>query len=128
MFSQKTYEQRRAVLQSRFDGGLLLFLGNNESPMNYADNCYPFRQDSTFLYYFGLNQPELAAVIDVDEGRAVIYGDELTIDHIVWMGDLPTIAERAERVGVTDTRPRAALADTVKSAVAAGRPVRFLPP
>ncbi len=128
MFSQKTYEQRRAVLQSRFDGGLLLFLGNNESPMNYADNCYPFRQDSTFLCYFGLNQPELAAVIDVDEGRAVIYGDELTIDHIVWMGDLPTIAERAERVGVTDTRPRAALADTVKSAVAAGRPVRFLPP
>ena len=128
MFSQKTYEQRRAVLQSRFDGGLLLFLGNNESPMNYADNCYPFRQDSTFLYYFGLNQPELAAVIDVDEGRAIIFGDELTIDHIVWMGDLPTIAERAEQVGVTDTRPRAALADTVKSAVAAGRPVRFLPP
>ena len=128
MFARTTYEQRRAVLQSRFDDGLLLFLGNNESPMNYADNCYPFRQDSTFLYYFGLNQPELAAVIDIDEGSATIFGDELTIDHIVWMGDLPTIAERAERVGVTDTRPRAALVDTVKAAVAAGRPVRYLPP
>jgi Xaa-Pro aminopeptidase len=128
MFSRTTYEQRRAVLSNRFDDGLLLFLGNNESPMNYADNCYPFRQDSTFLYYLGLNQPELAAVIDVDEGRTVIFGDELTIDHIVWMGDLPTIAERAERVGVMDTRPRAALADVVKAAVAAGRPVRFLPP
>ncbi|MBD3853680.1 MAG: aminopeptidase P N-terminal domain-containing protein, partial [Acidobacteria bacterium] len=102
MFARTTYEQRRAVLQSRFDDGLLLFLGNNESPMNYADNCYPFRQDSTFLYYFGLNQPELAAVIDIDEGSATIFGDELTIDHIVWMGDLPTIAERGERVGVTD--------------------------
>jgi len=128
MFSRTTYEQRRARLQSRFDDGLLLFLGNTESPMNYADNCYPFRQDSTFLYYFGLDQPELAAVIDLEEGRTVIFGDELTIDHIVWMGNLPTIAERAALVGVSETRPRAALAEVVKGAVATGRPVRFLPP
>jgi len=128
MFSKETYGRRRLELQGRIEGGLLLFLGNGESPMNYADNCYPFRQDSSFLYYFGLNQPDLAAVIDVDEGAAVIFGDELTIDHIVWMGDLPTIAERAEMVGVTDTRPRAALAEVVGAAVAAGRPVRFLPP
>jgi len=128
MFSKETYRRRRLELQGRIEGGLLLFLGNGESPMNYADNCYPFRQDSSFLYYFGLNQPDLAGVIDVDEGDAVIFGDELTIDHIVWMGDLPTIAERAEMVGVTDTRPRAALAEVVGAAVAAGRPVRFLPP
>ena len=124
MFSSPTYERRRAELQDRLDGGLLLFLGNCESPMNYADNCYPFRQDSTFLYYFGLAQPELAAVIDIDEGRTAIFGDELTIDHIVWMGDLPTIADRAARVGVRETRPRAALAEVVKSAVAAGRTVQ----
>jgi hypothetical protein len=68
MFSKETYCRRRVELQRRIDGGLLLFLGNGESPMNYADNCYPFRQDSSFLYYFGLNQPDLAAVIDVDEG------------------------------------------------------------
>jgi Xaa-Pro aminopeptidase len=128
MFSKETYRRRRAELQSRIDGGLLLFLGNGESPMNYADNCFPFRQDSSFLYYFGLDQPDLAAVIDVDEGATVIFGDELTIDHIVWMGDLPTVAERAEMVGVADTRPRAALSEVVKAAVAAGRPVRFLPP
>jgi Xaa-Pro aminopeptidase len=128
MFSKETYLQRRTELQSRIDGGLLLFLGNGESPMNFADNCFPFRQDSSFLYYFGLNQPDLAAVIDVDEGAEVIFGDELTIDHIVWMGDLPTIAERAARVGVTDTRPRAALSEVVRAALAAGRPVRFLPP
>ena len=128
MFSKETYRSRRAALQDRIEGGLLLFLGNAESPMNYADNCFPFRQDSSFLYYFGLNQPDLAGVIDVDEGAAVIFGDELTIDHIVWMGDLPTIAERAEMVGVTDTRPRAALAEVIGAAVADGRPVRFLPP
>jgi Xaa-Pro aminopeptidase len=110
------------------DGGLLLFLGNGESPMNYADNPYTFRQDSTFLYYFGLDQPDLAAVIDVDAGTATIFGDELTIDYIVWMGDLPTIADRAERVGVTDTQPRAALAEILGLAVAAGRAVHFLPP
>ena len=128
MFSKETYQQRRVELRSAIEGGLLLFLGNGESPMNFADNCFPFRQDSSFLYFFGLNQPDLAAVIDVEEGAEVIFGDELTIDHIVWMGDLPTIAERAARVGVTDTRPRAALAEVVKAALAAGRPVRFLPP
>jgi Xaa-Pro aminopeptidase len=128
MFSSETYRQRRMELQGRIEGGLLLFLGNSESPMNYADNCFPFRQDSSFLYYFGLSQPDLAAVIDVDEGMALIFGDELTIDHIVWMGDLPTLAKRAEMVGVSETRPRAALADIVGAALDAGRPVRFLPP
>ncbi len=128
MFSRDIYITRRATLTSRFQGGLLLFPGNGESPMNYADNCYPFRQDSTFLYYFGLDQPELAAAVDVDAGTCTVFGDELSIDHIVWMGDLPTIAERAERVGVSDTRPRAALAELLGRAVSAGRAVHFLPP
>ncbi len=96
--------------------------------MNYADNCYPFRQDSTFLYFFGLDQPGLAAVIDLDEGSTIVFGDELTIDDIVWMGDLPTIDERARGVGVSDTRPQAELASVVGAAVAAGRPVNYLPP
>lgn len=128
MFPSDVYASRRAALTARFDGGLLLFPGNVESPMNYEDNCYRFRQDSTFLYYFGLDQPDLAAVIDVDEGTSTIFGDELTIDHIVWMGDLPTIADRAQRVGVRDTRPLAALSDVVAAALASGRDVRFLPP
>jgi len=128
MFSPDTYVSRRGVLASRLDGGLLVFPGNDESPMNYADNCYPFRQDSTFLYYFGLDQPGLAAVIDVDAATATIFGDELTIDHIVWMGDLPTIAARADRVGVTDTRPLADVARVVAGARGAGRDVHYLPP
>ena len=98
MFPTHTYRQRRQALRSRFDCGLLLFVGNNESPMNYPDNCYPFRQDSSFLYYFGLDQPELAAVIDVDTGETTIFADELTIDHIVWMGDLPTVADLVARL------------------------------
>lgn len=128
MFPRDTYISRRKTLSDRFQSGLLLLPGNNESPMNYADNTYPFRQDSTFRYYFGLDQPELAAVIDVDAGSATIFGDELTIDHIVWMGDLPTIADRAAQVGVSDTRPRADVARVISEARAAGRAVRYLPP
>ncbi len=128
MFPTSTYEDRRKVLASRFNGGLLIFLGNNESPMNYRDNCYPFRQDSTFLYYFGLDQPGLAALMDLDEGSTTIFGDELTIDDIVWMGDLPTIAERAGHAGVNETRPRPDFTQVVGAAFRSGRLVRFLPP
>jgi Xaa-Pro aminopeptidase len=128
MFPRETYLARRDQLMSQFDGGLLLFLGNGESPMNYADNPYHFRQDSTFLYYFGLDQADLAAIIDVDAGATTVFGNELTIDYIVWMGDLPTVADRAERVGVTDTRPRTDLAKILGRAVSSGRAIHFLPP
>ena len=96
--------------------------------MNYADNCFRFRQDSTFLYYFGLDQPDLAAVIDVDAATTTLFGDELTIDHVVWMGDLPTVASRGESVGVTDTRPFSSLAEMMGRAVSAGRAIHFPPP
>jgi Xaa-Pro aminopeptidase len=128
MFPRETYVARRDTLMSRFDGGLLLLLGNNDSPMNYADNTYPFRQDSTFRYYFGLDQPDLAAIIDVDAGSATLFGDELSIDYIVWMGDLPTVAASADRVGAADTQPMSALAKILGRAVAAGRAIHFLPP
>jgi Xaa-Pro aminopeptidase len=128
MFSADTYKKRRDALLSSFDGGLLLFLGNTESPMNYGDNPYPFRQDSSFLYYFGLAQPDLAGVVDVDAGTATIFGDELSIDHIVWMGDLPTLARRAEDVGVSETRSWEDLEEILGRAVTAGRAVHFLPP
>lgn len=128
MFSREVYEARRRVLAGRLQNGLMLFPGNGESPMNYADNAYPFRQDSTFLYYFGLSQPELAAVLDAETGQATLFGDELTLDMIVWTGYVPTVAERAERVGVPDTRPLAALREVVQAARAAGREVHYLPP
>jgi Xaa-Pro aminopeptidase len=128
MFSREIYEQRRSALAGRLGGGLVLLPGNGESPMNYADNAYPFRQDSSFLYYIGLDQPDLAAMIDADSGETTLFGDELTLDHIVWMGALPTLAERAERAGIAHVRPRSELQTAVTNARSSGRDVRFLPP
>jgi len=128
MFGTATYVNRRAKLKETMDSGLLLFLGNSDSPMNYEDNMYHFRQDSSFLYYFGLDDPDLAAVIDLDSGEEIIFGNELSIDYIVWMGFLPTIKERAEQVGITDTRPLTALTEMMGGAKQQGRKVHFLPP
>ncbi len=128
MFESKIYEERRAKLMEKFSGGVLLFNGNNESSMNYADNTYHFRQDSSFLYYFGLDYPGLTGVIDVEEGRSIIFGDDLTIDAIVWMGTQPTIAERALKAGVTETAPVKDLEAYVNKAAQQKRSVHFLPP
>ena len=75
MFEKKVYLQRRAALKSKINSGILLFLGNEESPMNYKDNTYHFRQDSTFLYYFGISEPSLGAIIDLDEDQVILFGD-----------------------------------------------------
>ena len=128
MFSKETYIQRRAELKRRVGSGVLLFLGNDHAPMNYADNTYSFRQDSTFLYYFGLDFDGLAAVIDIDEGRDIIFGNDPTIDDIVWMGTQPLLSEKAAMVGATETLPLARLEEVVKAALSAGRTVHFLPP
>lgn len=127
MFSKETYVQRRAELKRRIGSGVLLFLGNDDCGMNYADNTYRYRQDSTFLYYFGLPFAGLAAVIDVDNDREIIFGDELTIDDIVWMGTQPTLHEKAHSVGVDQVLPSGQLRDVLDKALAAGQPVRYLP-
>ena len=123
MFSKQTYITRRACLREKVGGGVLLFLGNDLVGMNYAGNEYAFRQDSTFLYYFGLDQAGLAAVMDLDSGEDIVFGDELTIDDIVWTGTMPTLEDNARRCGVEKTLPMAALKGYLK-----GRQVRFLPP
>lgn len=127
MFSKETYVQRRAELKRRVGSGLLLFLGNDDCGMNYADNTYKYRQDSTFLYYFGLPFAGLAAVIDADNDREIIFGDELTIDDIVWMGTQPTLHEKAHSVGVDQVLPSKQLRDVLDKALAARQPVRYLP-
>ena len=131
MFSRETYIERRArlVADMKYHGekGLLLFLGNDESGMNYKDNTYPFRQDSTFLYFFGLDFPGLGALLDIDEGISTVFGDELTIDDIVWMGSQPTLRERCDNAGVDRTEPAARLKDQVQRAMNRGRMVHFLP-
>lgn len=127
MFSKDTYIKRRQQLAQDVDKGLLLFIGNTESPMNYADNTYRFRQDSNFLYFFGLNHPDLVGVVDAESGESAIYGDDYTIDHIVWMGNQPTIAQRAATCGVQQTGTTSELVKTLEKAKAAGRPIHFLP-
>ena len=89
MFKTKTYVERRKVLKESLKSGLVLLLGHEEAPMNYKDNPYHFRQDSTFLYYFGISNPSLAGVIDVDNDKDIIFGDENSIDDIVFMGPFP---------------------------------------
>jgi Xaa-Pro aminopeptidase len=127
MFSKETYIKRRQQLMNDVDKGLLLFMGNAESPMNYTDNTYKFRQDSSFLYFFGLNHPDLCAVLDVESGKETLYGDDYTIDHIVWMGNQPTISDRGSLCGVKKTAPTTQLVNDLQEAIATGRQIHFLP-
>ena len=128
MFAKETYIERRRVLKQTVGSGLLLFPGNTEIGRNYLDNIYHFRQDSTFLYYFASDYAGLAAIIDIDEDKEIIFGNELTIDDIVWTGVQPTIKEKCERVGITETMPMAQLATYLKNAQAKGQTIHFLPP
>lgn len=127
MFPKKTYTDRREALRKTVDSGLILLLGNDESPMNYTDNTYHFRQDSSFLYYFGLNHPNLAGVMDCDSGEDWIYGNDLTVEDFVWMGPQPTISQQAAEVGVARTAPVSVLVDRLKKESAMGRQIHFLP-
>jgi len=128
MFKMKTYIERRNKLIQQVESGILLFLGNDESPMNYLDNPYHFRQDSTFLYFFGLNYAGLSAIIDIDENSVTIFGDDLTVDDIVWMGTQPTLQEKSKSVGVENTAPSEKLAETLQEALQKGRTIHYLPP
>ena len=128
MFSKEIYIQRREKLRKSVGSGLILFLGNDESPMNYADNGYHFRQDSTFLYFLGLNQPFLAGILDCDSGEDKIFGNDLTVEDFVWMGPQPTIARQSLQAGVTETGDLASLAAILAKARVMGRKIHFLPP
>ena len=125
---KETYIRRRAQLKRDMQSGLLLFLGNDEVGMNYADNTYRFRQDSTMLYFFGLDYAGLAAVIDVDEDREIVFGNELTIDDIVWTGTQPSLRDKCEPVGISDVLPMNELKSYIDKAHAKGQLVHFLPP
>jgi Xaa-Pro aminopeptidase len=128
MFDKIIYQQRRNKLCRQVKSGLLLFLSNNESPMNYPANPYHYRQDSTFLYFFGLSFPGLAAIIDIDENRQTVFGNDLDLDDIIWMGPQPALKSRCAKIGITETRPLADLGATLQDAVRSGRKIHFLPP
>lgn len=128
MFNRETYIFRRQKLKAKISDGIILLAGNVDSPMNYADNTYYFRQDSSFLYFFGLDYQKLAAVIDVDSGEEVIFGDDVDIEDIIWMGPQVSLQEKAEKVGISLTLPYSKLQQTIEKAISSGRKIHFLPP
>ncbi|MFO7978983.1 MAG: aminopeptidase P family protein [Bacteroidales bacterium] len=128
MFEKQVYLERRNRLRSKVKDGIILLMGNADSPMNYSSNTYHFRQDSTFLYFCGLDFQNLAAVVDVDNNQDIIFGDDLTLDDIIWMGPQPSMQQRAAQVGVDHTAPYSQLTEVVQEALKKGRKVHFLPP
>jgi Xaa-Pro aminopeptidase len=128
MFSSQVYVNRRANLSKSVKSGILLFIGNSEVGMNYPSNTYRFRQDSNFLYFFGLDEPDVAAVIDVESGEEIIFGNDVSIDDIIWMGPQPAMKDKAAAVGVKKVLPHSHLADYIGKAKSDGRKIHYLPP
>lgn len=127
-FDTLTYQKRRKILSEQFQDGLILLLGNDESSMNFRDNWYPFRQDSTFLYYTGIDIPELALLIDLEKEKEILFGDDVSMDQIIWTGPLPSVAERAEDAGIQNSASSKDLKNYLQAAQQSSRKIRFLPP
>ena len=128
MFNRETYIARRLQLKQKISDGIILLLGNVDSPMNYADNTYYFRQDSSFLYFFGLDFQKLAGVIDTESGEEIVFGDDVEIEDIIWMGPQIALKEKAEKVGISKTEPFKNLQKVIEKAILSGRKIHFIPP
>jgi Xaa-Pro aminopeptidase len=128
MFPSTIYKERRIRLRAEVPDGIILLPGNQDVSFNYPANTYSFRQDSTFLYFFGLDQPDLAGVIDLEEGTDYLFGNDVDISDIIWMGRQPTMKERGEQVGVEETFPMKDLPGLIRSAVEKVRKIHFLSP
>lgn len=135
MFSKEVYARRRQTLVAKMadsaaEGkrGIALFIGNTEAPAQYKDNCYKFRQDSTWLYFFGIDQPLYAAIIDLDNGNETIFANDVEIGDIIWMGPQPSVTSVAASVGVEKSAPYTDLNAAVAKVLAEGRPVHFVKP
>ena len=128
LFCKQTYIDRRDVLRRRVESGLIVLFGNNESPANYPSNAYKFRQDSSFLYYFGLQRDGLVGVIDADTGDEWLIGNDIDIEDIVWFGSVDSVADMAAQSGVQKSAPISRLESLVRDARDSGRELHFLPP
>lgn len=127
MFAKDTYIRRRERLRTQMRSGIVLLPGNDESPMNFAANTYPFRQDSTFLYFFGLDLPGLAAILDLDEGTDCVFGSDPDFEEMVWTGPQPLLRDRCEQVGVAHASPIDKLEEVLSRIIRQKRIVHFLP-
>lgn len=123
-FSAQIYQDRRLQLISQIKHGIILLPGNRDSPMNYRDNTYPFRQDSNFLYFAGLDHPDLVLIIDVANGHSILFGDDYDIHMIVWTGKVPTLQEMADKAGIDEVRPKRDLSGFIQKQPE----IHYLPP
>ena len=132
MFEANVYVNRRRALAEKMAAqgarGIAVFLGNADAPANYRGNDYKFRQDSSFLYFWGVDEPWFAAILDLDNAQECLYGNDVDIDDIIWMGPQPSVASKGAAIGCAATKPLAEFDKAVEEAVAKGRPVHFLPP
>ena len=128
LFSKQTYVNRRSILKETVGSGLIILMGNNDSPANYPSNVYKFRQDSSFLYYFGLHREGLVGVIDVDNNQEYLIGNDIDIEDIVWFGQVDSVADMAAQAGVANSAPMSELQRLVEKARKAGQRIHFLPP
>ena len=132
MFAKEVYARRRSTLVRKMreagQSGIILFIGNAEAPAQYRDNCYKWRQDSTWLYYFGLDEPLMVATLDIETGKEVLYADDVDIDDIIWMGPQPSVRSKADAVGVANNLPYAELDKVVGIAKTSGRPIHYINP
>ncbi|MCI5559832.1 MAG: aminopeptidase P family protein [Phocaeicola sp.] len=128
MFDALTYKKRRAALRERMTSGLVLLLANNEAPANYPDNTYKYRQDSSFVYFLGHSLPGYAAILDIESGEEIFFGDDVSMDDIIWMGPQPTVKELALQVGIEKVQPMSQLRAVIRGALSKGRKVHYLPP
>lgn len=122
------YKKRRQALQTKLQGGIIIFPGNNEAPCNYPDNAYKFRQDSSFLYFFGINRPGMTGVIDLDSSEEYLFGDDVTMDDIIWMGPQPSVKDMAASIGVDNSGSTQDLKTLVTTAARQRRQIHYLPP
>ncbi len=127
MFTQEDYKKRRNALKEKMDGGVAFILGNRDSSMSYPANIYRFRQDSNFAYFFGINLPGFAGIIDFDNNKDYIFGNDFDIDDIIWMGPQPSVKELSSKVGVENTGSCTELEGFIKNIVKEGRKIHFLP-
>lgn len=128
MFPASTYTARRRQLMAAMGSGLIWLPGNEDSPLNYADNVYPYRQDSTFLYYIGIDHPGFSALIDADEGTTTLFADDASIDDVIWTGPQPSVAETAALCGIEHVAPAAHLPAALSKAASKGQGIHYLPP
>ena len=130
MFSKEVYVARRRELRRRLSdqSGIVVFLGNVEAPAQYKDNCYKWRQNSNWLYYFGIDEPRYAAVLDLDSGTETIFADDVDIDDIIWTGPMPSVADVAASAGVENSAPYSKLDWVVSEAIVKGRKIHAVPP